>query len=322
MAATGISIEYFSANGHLDLKAASELAKTLQRYRVAVAHSHEFTMAVYGALAARVAGIPHVITMHGSRYYAQRVRRRLALRLAVESSGSAVAVSHDLAQHVSRDLWIRPGRILTIPNGVSFTLVERSSLREELGLGPGDRLAIAVGNLYRVKGHAHLLEALGLLHTLMPELHVAIAGRGEMEGALRARADELGLSERFHLLGLRRDVANILAAADVFVLPSLSEGLPLALLEAMTARCPIVAADVGEVRAALDDGRVGLLVPAGNPTSLAAALARLITDPNEAQRLGAAAARRAAAEYGFSRMTERYAGVYAGLVPKQLRSLS
>src|SRR5712692_7338546 len=86
--------------------------------------------------------------------------------------------------------------------------LEGSSLREELGLGPVDRPAIAVGNLHSVKGHAHLLEALGLLHPRIPEPHVAIAVRGALKGALGARADELGLSERFHLLGYRKDVAT------------------------------------------------------------------------------------------------------------------
>lgn len=314
MAGTGIRIEYFDAKGYLDLIAAHRLAKTLHRHRVELAHSHEFTMAIYGALAARWGSIPHVITMHGSRYYALRVRRRLALRLAVGSSGAVVAVSSELAQHVSRDLWMRPGRVLTIPNGVSFTPAEQSSLRAELGLGPEDQLAIAVGNLYPVKGHAHLLEALGMLHERLPKLHVAIAGRGEVEGVLRARAAELGLNDHFHLLGLRKDVANVLAGADVFVLPSLSEGLPLALLEAMTANCAIVATEVGEVPSALDSGRAGLLVAPGDPAALAAALSRLVTDRDEAKRLGAAAALRAAGVYGFSRMVERYTSIYGGLV--------
>jgi len=93
-------------------------------------------------------------------------------------------------------------------------------------------------------------------------VHLAIAGRGDQDEALRAQAAALGVADRLHLLGLRADVANVLAGADVFVLPSLSEGLPIALLEAMFTGCPIVASDVGDVRAALDEGRAGMLVPA------------------------------------------------------------
>jgi glycosyltransferase involved in cell wall biosynthesis len=113
-----------------------------------------------------------------------------------------------------------------------------------------------------------------------------------------------------HLLGLRPDVAAVLAAADVFVLPSLSEGLPLALLEAMFAGRPIVASDVGEVAVALAGGEAGVLVEPGNAAALAAALDRLLREPDHARRLGERAARRAAAEYDVSRMVARYAETY------------
>jgi glycosyltransferase involved in cell wall biosynthesis len=116
------------------------------------------------------------------------------------------------------------------------------------------------------------------------------------------------------LLGLRSDIAAILAAADIFVLPSLSEGLPLALLEAMFAGCPIVASDVGDVGIALAHGEVGVLVEAGNPAALAAALDGLLSDPQHARELGERAARRAAAEYDISQMVRRYVAAYGQLL--------
>ena len=123
------------------------------------------------------------------------------------------------------------------------------------------------------------------------------------------------MSARFHLLGLRSDVANVLAGADVFVLPSLSEGLPLALIEAMLAARPIVATTVGEVGAVLDGDatHAGVLVPPGDAAALARALADVLSDPNEARRLAAAAALRAE-DYTLARMTERYVGLYATLL--------
>ena len=143
-----------------------------------------------------------------------------------------------------------------------------------------------------------------------PTLHLAISGRGELHDALVARARDRHLERRIHLLGCRSDVAAILAAADIFVLPSLSEGLPLALLEAMFAGCPIVASDVGEVPVALARGTAGVVVEAGNSGALARALDRLLRDPQEARRLGDGAAARARAEYDLSRMVHRYAGLY------------
>jgi glycosyltransferase involved in cell wall biosynthesis len=252
--------------------------------------------------------------MHGSRYYAERLRRRIGLRLAAALSGSVVAVSQSLARHLSRDLWIRASRITTIPNGVRPVAVTGSTLRHELRLEPGDQLAVAVGNLYPVKGHAYLLEALGLLATRLPRLHVAIAGRGELEGSLRARAHALQLDDRFHLLGLRSDVGNVLAGADVFVLPSLSEGLPLALLEAMLAGRPIVATAVGEVPTVLERGRAGVLVPPGDAAALADGMAGLLADPAQADHLRATAAARAAEEYTLGSMVETYVALYAQLL--------
>ena len=314
LASTGVTIEPFHLDRPVSRTCARHLQAIFRRHRIAVAHSHEFTMAVYGAYASWRAGIGHLITMHGSRYYAARWRRCIALRAAVALSGCVVAVSTTLAAALSRDLWIRRSRIRTIPNGVRLEPVERSSLRDELGLQASDQLLLSIGNLYRVKGHRYLLDAFGVLAGRFPRLHLAIAGRGELAAALCTRAEELGVRDRFHLLGLRSDIANILAGADLFVLPSVSEGLPLPLLEAMMARRPIVATGVGDVSTALADGAAGLLVNPADPPALAAAMARLLTNVAEAERLADAAHRRAAAEYTLPTMVERYASLYASAV--------
>jgi glycosyltransferase involved in cell wall biosynthesis len=258
--------------------------------------------------------VPHVFTMHGSRYYAARVQRRIAMCIAARLSGSVVAVSQILTEHLRRDLWLRADRVVTIPNGARHVPVTHSTLRQELGLAGDDRLAVAVGNLYPVKGHSSLLEALSLLSDRFPRLHVAIAGRGELEQALLARARALDVANRFHLLGLRSDVGNVLAGADVFVLPSLSEGVPLALLEAMMAARPIVATAVGEVPTVLDGGGAGVLVPPGDAAALATAIANVLSNPALGRQLAVAAAARAAERYTFNAMIDRYAALYAKLL--------
>jgi glycosyltransferase involved in cell wall biosynthesis len=307
---SGVSIEYYSIERPWSPPSARRLAEAFRRHRIAVAHSHEFAMGVYGAWASWLVGIPHVVTMHGGRYYAERVRRRLALRAAAALSAQMVAVSMTCARDISRGLGIRRSRIRMIPNGVRFTPPQRVTLREELDLGPDDRLVVAVGNLYPVKGHVNLIDAFGLIASRHPNLHIAISGRGALADSLMARARAYELQHRVHLLGLRSDVSAVLAASDIFALPSLSEGMPLALLEAMFARCPIVASDVGDVSVALENGHDGLLVPPGDPLSLAEAIDRLLTNPAEAHSLGERAARRAHAEYDLSRMVDRYVGVY------------
>jgi glycosyltransferase involved in cell wall biosynthesis len=306
---SGVSVEYCRIERPWSPPSARRLAEAFRRHRIAVAHSHEFAMGVYGAWASWLAGIPHVVTMHGGRYYAQRLRRRLALRAAAAVS-EIVAVSKSCAREISRGLGIRRSRIRMIPNGVRFTPPQRVTLREELQLEPDDRLVVAVGNLYPVKGHVNLIDAVGLIASRHPNLHVAVSGRGALADSLMARARAYGLQHRVHLLGLRSDVSAVLAAADIFALPSLSEGMPLALLEAMFARCPIVASDVGDVSVALEDGHDGLLVPPGDPLALAEAIDRLLMNPGEAHALGERAARRAHIEYDLSRMVDRYVTVY------------
>jgi glycosyltransferase involved in cell wall biosynthesis len=305
-----IAIEYFEIERPVSASCARALTKALRWHKIDVAHSHEFTMAVYGGWAAWRAGIPHVITMHGGRYYALRLRRRLALRAAVALSAATVAVSSPLAEAIRDDLGVKRARIQVVPNGVRYVAPKQVTLRDELGLRPEDGLIVSVGNLYQVKGHQYLVDALALIATTHPGLHVAIAGRGELEEALRSRAADLHLTDRVHLLGLRSDIPAILAAADIFALPSLSEGLPLALIEAMFAARPIVATDVGDVGVALDGGQTGILVEPGNVPALAAALDGLLAAPARAKELGERAASHARAHYSLTRMVGRYANLY------------
>ena len=310
LAGSGVTIEYFTIDRPLSPSCARGLVHAFRRHRIDVAHSHEFSMAVYGGWASWRTGVPHVVTMHGSRYYNERLQRKAAMRLAIALSDQVVAVSETLAQAISSDLHVPRSKVAVLLNGVRHDEPQRITLRHELRLSADDRLMVAVGNLYPVKGHAYAIDALARLAERHPSVHLAISGRGELEGALLERARHHGLEHRVHLLGLRSDVPAVLAAADLFVLPSLSEGLPLALLEAMFAACPIVATDVGQVRSALANGAAGILVPPADSGALAAALDRLLSDPAEARRLGSIAALHAAEEYDLSRMVQRYAAVY------------
>jgi glycosyltransferase involved in cell wall biosynthesis len=312
--AAGFEPASFELRSPLDLTAVRALTSILHDFRADVVHSHEFTMAIYGAAAAKRASARHVITMHGGLYYAAAWRRRAALRWATRRSAALVGVSDATASALQRILGIDKSKLHVVPNGIPLRTGVRAKLRSELGLAPGELLIVSVGNLYPVKGHAVLIDALAKLRE-RTGWRLAIAGRGEEEARLRAQAATAGIGDRVHLLGFRDDVADILAAADLFTMPSLSEGLPLALVEAMSFGLPVVVTGVGGVPEVVTDGAEGILVPPSDAGALAAALGALLADAPRRQKMGEAARTRALRDYALSTMADRYERLYRGAAP-------
>jgi glycosyltransferase involved in cell wall biosynthesis len=307
--AAGFEPASFELKRPLDLAAVRALTGILRDFRANVVHSHEFTMAIYGAAAAKRANARHVITMHGGLYYATAWRRRAALRWAMRRSAALVGVSDATASALEHNLGIDRSKLHVVPNGIPLRTGARARLRSELALAPGELLIVSVGNLYAVKGHAVLIDALATLRD-RTGWRLAIAGRGEEEPRLRAQAATAGIGDRVHLLGFRDDVADILAAGDVFTMPSLSEGLPLALVEGMSFGLPVVVTGVGGVPEVVTSGVEGLIVPPSNPGALAAALGELLENAPLRQQMGAAARTRAVRDYALSTMADRYERLY------------
>lgn len=307
--------ERYSMRRLVDWRCVRGIAGILRRRGVDVVHSHEFTMGVYGTVAAKLARRPHVLTMHGGRYYAGKLQRRVALGVAARVSDAVVGVSGACAADLEQTLRLRHGAVRVVPNGVPVPRGDRTKVRAELGLGDADRLLVAVGNLYPVKGHIVLLRALALLveHGKASGLTVAVAGRGGEEAALREFARQAGIEANVRLLGYRDDAGDILAGADIYAMPSLSEGLPLALLEAMAVGLPVIASRVGGIPEVAIDGENALLVPPGDPAALGSAIERLIGDRALCARLGRAARQTAERDYTLDAMLDRYEAIYAAI---------
>ncbi len=309
----GFEPETFSLRRPLDWRCLHGLIDVLRRREVDLVHSHEFTMAFYGAAAARWLHKPHIITMHGGQRVLSHWRRRLAFRWSMRQSSAVAAVSGATRQLFLDSLHLSPEAITVVHNGIVPSPAGNPvSLRRELGLAEGEILIVSVGNLYAVKGHIVLLQALRELkaRTDLPPWRIALAGRGRETERLKQFAADQGL-DRVHFLGHRPDVPDILAAADAWVMPSLSEGLPLALLEAMFAGKAIVASAVGGIPEVIESERDGLLVPPSDPRALAAALARLMSTPLLRASLGRAAQEKATNQFSLARMTDDYERLYA-----------
>lgn len=310
----GFTPEVFRIQRPIDPGCVRGLVKLFQDHSIDLVHSHEFTMAVYGTASSRLLGLPHLITMHGGFKVCKALRRRIALRWAMRTSDHAVMVSRATQKQFSDDLGVRPSLFTVVPNGVPVQKGDASAVRKEFGIEEGDCVLLAVGVLEKHKGHRILLEALTGLERdglgIPWKLIIAGGGGGDEHDSMLEYIRAQRIGDRVHIVLNRNDVADLLALADIFVMPSLWEGLPMAVLEAMLARKAIVASAIAGIPEAIIDGREGLLVTPGEVAPLADALRIVLTDPKRRAELGDAAVARAEQDFTVAVMADRYEALY------------
>jgi glycosyltransferase involved in cell wall biosynthesis len=307
------------------LLAAARSARRWRR-RVDVVHAYLVSANIFGTLAGRLAGVGAVVTSRRDTGFSRNGRLRLVEERVVNPMvDRVVANSTAVASAAERERGLRAGQVVTIPNGVDLARFDPAShpraaarawARRELGLGEDETVIGAIGSLSAVKRHGDLLQAASLLLARRPRTRVVLVGEGPLRESLAAQARLLGIAERVLFAGVRADVAPWLALFDVFVLPSLTEGLSNVLLEAMAMARPIVATAVGGNLDLVRDGENGRLVPAADPAALSAAVAGLLDDPERALLCGRAARRSVETEFSLQRMVGRYQDLY-GSLPRQ-----
>jgi len=320
----GLETHIIPINGMLDFAWLQQFHRLLRDRRVSLIHAHEFGANTYGTLAGRLARVPVVATVHGRGYYADRGHRRLAYR-AVSRAAAMVVVSEEVKRFVVERTGASARRVRVVYNGIrtagSVPQEIQASLRADLGISDEERVVAAVGSLYAVKGHQYLLEAAPSVLRACPSTVFLVAGRGEREAALRAQARSLGIDSRVRFLGFRQDIPALLAMCDVFVQPSLSEGLSIAILEAMAAARPVVTTRVGGNPELVVDGETGLLVEAADAKGLASAMIRILRDPAEARRLGNNGLGRASTRFTAAAMVREYEAIYDAALRLPPRSM-
>ncbi|HEY2673575.1 MAG TPA: glycosyltransferase [Rugosimonospora sp.] len=267
------------------LGAQGRLTRYLRQSRPDVVHAFLFHSYVMGAPAARLARVPVFIAGRRSLDDFKRGRRVLLAieRVATRMTDLLVANADAVADCVRRGERVPDGKLTVIYNGLPPSAFASAEPAELDATHP---VVLCVANLSDFKGHAHLLDAAALLRDRGLPCTLVLAGEGPQRAALREQADRLGIDVR--LLGARTDIGRLLARADVVVLPSLTEGMSNAVMEAMASVRPVVATAVGGTPELLADGR-GLLVPPGDPVALADALAVPLVDPQRARRMAGAA---------------------------------
>jgi glycosyltransferase involved in cell wall biosynthesis len=244
----------------------------------------------------------------------KRVAHRWLYRAGARRIDGLIAVSSDVGEAVRRAYRPPADRLAVIPNGVDTDRygrhADRGAIRQRIGVDGSAPLAIVVAKLMPQKGHAVLVEALPPVLARHPDLQVLLVGEGELRDSIAARVRAAGIETRVHFLGNRPDVPELLASSDLFVLPSLWEGLPMALLEAMASRIPVVATSVAGTREVVEDGVSGVLVPPGDARSLALAMEALLGDRGHAARLAEGGRRRVESCYSARAQAELHADRY------------
>ena len=318
--ADGFSVHVLGRQPGIDWRCGRRLAALIRSERVNLVHAHQYTPFFYAA-ASRLPWRrpPIVFTEHG-RWFPDfpRPKRIAANRVLLGRRDRVVGVGESVRQALIHNEGIAPRRVEVIYNGIDLDAYpegngnddETADVRRELDVGADDLVVILVARLDHLKDHVTAVETHKHVIARRPDAKLVLVGEGperpKIEEAIRAR----GLESSVRLLGLRKDIPRLIRASDIFLLTSVSEGIPLTLIEAMAARRPVVSTHVGGVGEVVDEGKTGLLAPSGNAPALADHLLSLANNPSLRQEFGRLGRRRAEELFSETQMMERYDRLY------------
>jgi len=302
-------------NGCLFFRGLYRLWRLIQQNKIDLIETFTPDSNLYGLWIARLAGVPvRIGSHHGSIVGTPIWRARLHGWMINQGFAHClVAVSEQVYRTAIEKEKIRPDQVMVIKNGIELWPIKEpikeilTRLRAELGLRSGDFVYLSVGRVTSEKGHTYLLEAVPKVLAHYPDHTVfIIAGEGQLRRSLEEKAATLGINNVVHFLGSRTDIQDLLTLADVFVMPSLSEGLPLALLEAMSVGLPVVASRVGGIEAVVSHGENGYLFEPKDIEAISSALIKIREDDYARSQFGNANRELIAREYTIQRMCSKY----------------
>ncbi|MFT5232176.1 MAG: glycosyltransferase involved in cell wall biosynthesis [Candidatus Krumholzibacteriia bacterium] len=324
---TGASVVLFPVRWRTCITDLYRLMSWLKLHDVKVVHSHMFFASLWARIAGIGARVPVLITTEHGKEPWKKAWQSWVDKVLSRFTFRHIAVSEDVRDiRIQRDK-IAPSKIILIPNGVPIPARNkldkgRAAIRSEFGVGDNVFLMGSVGRVIGAKAYPDLAKALQLIRLENADVQWLQVGDGPEMGSLRAFVDNIGLSDAVHFTGQRSDIGDLLNAMDAWVMSSVREGLPVALLEAMASEKAIVATKVGGIPDAVDDGIEAILVASGHPEDLAMGITRLRDDKIYRQQLATAARKRVAHDYGIESVVTRIEEVYeAGLAKAGLRKI-
>ncbi len=310
----GIKVTLIPQGEKTDYVSFLKVAEVLRREEIEVIHTHNTQPFVDGTLAALMTGVKTIVHTDHARNFPDKRRYMIAEWALSHFAYKVVGVSEHTSANLRKFERISRAKIATIPNGIdgaSFEIaVDRSAKRCELGiLDNGPVIGLGV-RLSEQKGITYLLKAMPEILRQVPGTTLVIAGEGPLEDDLKQEAANLGVASHVRFLGPRLDIPELLKLFDLYVLPSNWEGLPMVLLEAMAAGCPIVATDVGGVSTAVQNDYNGSLVASRDPLALAHQVTRLLKDEHLRSAYARNGRRIFAQRYSARTMTAAYERLY------------
>jgi glycosyltransferase involved in cell wall biosynthesis len=297
------------------------LAKILKEKKIDIIHCQKHKPTVYGTLAVLISGGMSVITHVHGLFRTRSAKRRFFNWIILRFVKRVIAVSDSVRSDIIKSNWnIDPAKVVTVKNCINLGTIDsistgRRDARLKLGIPEDETVFGTVGRLVATKGQTYLIDAFQAVMKKIPNSRLVIIGDGSLSQKLQKQVEESGISSRVLFTGYRKDVLELLMGFDVFVLPSLAEGLSIALLEAMASRLPVIASDVGGIPEVFGNSYCGRLVPPKDVAALSAAMVEIgLLDNTQKKRLGEEGRKKIEEEFTADVMIRKIQEVYESVL--------
>ncbi len=320
----GTEVELFATRSKFDLLAIIKLINLIREKNIDIVHAQQPRLDFLGSIAAKLAGVPVVITRHLSmaRFPINRFKRQIYQLfdslVTARLADKIITVSKEIASDLIKTQRVSPNKIKVIYNGIdpgkfSRQTDEKRSIRKEFKLGKCQLVGI-IARINIQKSHQYFLEAVSYIVKIMPQVKFLIVGDGPLKADMEKLAKKLGIDSWVIFTGYRTDISQIISELDIIVLSSLTEGLPVVFLEAMAMSKPVVSFNVGGVSELVIDGQTGILVPLKDSSGLAKAIIKLLKNKEEATGMGMAGWKRLDEKFSLEQMVRGYEEVYVEII--------
>jgi glycosyltransferase involved in cell wall biosynthesis len=312
---SGIEVISLNKLGHrFNWTTVRDIYNLIKARDVKIVRTHQYHANLYGRLAAWLAKVPCVVaSVHNVYTRDRKLHRRIINKFLSGFTDRVVAVSEAVKRDILKYDHLMDDKVTVIYNGIDtqrFSDTNRNSMRAALGISPEAQVIGTVGRLTIQKGQKYLLDAVAMLRKKFPQIALLIVGDGPMRDELSNHIKALGIDKNAILVGTRRDIPRLLSAMDIFVLPSLWEGSPNALIEAMAAGKPVIATDIPPIREIINLDKVGILVPVEDSKAIASSIELLFNSKTLAETFGKSAKERVFSDFAMNITVNKYVNLF------------